>query len=49
VAFDGSAAQQLAAVRGDYVNALSEGILLIDADGRFYLVGDDGTVAKLYG
>jgi hypothetical protein len=49
VALDGSAAQQLAAVQGDYVNALGEGILLIDADGRFYQVGDDGTVAKLYG
>ena len=49
VAFDGSAAQQLAAVQGDYINALGENILLINADGRFYLIGDDGTVSKLYG
>jgi len=49
VALDGSDAQQLATVRGDYVNSLGEDILLINADGKFYQVGDDGTVAKLYG
>ena len=49
VALDGSKAQQLTSVTGDYVNVVGEDLLLINAAGRFYQVGEDGTVTKLYG
>lgn len=49
VALDGSKAQQLATVPGDYVNTIGEDLLLINTAGRFYQVGEDGTVIKLYG
>ncbi len=49
VALDGTKAQQLATVTGDYVNTIGEDLLLINAAGRFYQIGEDGTVTKLYG
>ena len=49
VALDGSDMRQLASVSGDYICTLGEEVMLIDADGKFYQIGDDGTVTRLYG
>jgi hypothetical protein len=49
VALDGSDMRQLASVRGDYINTMGGDVMLIDTDGKFYQVGDDGTVTRLYG
>jgi hypothetical protein len=49
VALDGTGAQQLASVSGDYTSVLGDDLLLIDAAGKFYQIRDDGTVIRLYG
>ena len=49
VSLDGAKSQQLTSVTGDYVNVMGENVLLINSNGVFYQVSDDGTVLKLYG
>jgi hypothetical protein len=49
VSFDGSDKQRLASAAGDYINTMGEDLLLINAAGKFYQIGEDGSVIVLYG